>query len=123
MELGINNTIKNGGGDTLIYTALLSACLANFVPTPADAIFFWREQVDKDLLEKKEITPKQFWIRNTCGYYGYTAAYYALLFGTVYAIGGSYKTKARIILALLSGGLIVGVIAKNIQKDNKIQNK
>ena len=112
--------LNNGNGDAIVYTALLAAILANCTPTPADAIFFYREQVDKALLQKKQITPKQFWVRTTIGYYGYTAAWYALCLGIVIAAGGTYKTKAKILIGLISGGLVIGVIAKNIQKDEEI---
>lgn len=72
-------------------------------------------------MEEGKITPKQYWIRNSLGYYGYTAGWYLLVLGILCSVGGDYKNKARIGIGLLSAGLIVGVIAKNIEKDEKLQ--
>ena len=38
MELGINKVIKEGNGNTIIYTALIAAAIANTLPTPFDGI-------------------------------------------------------------------------------------
>jgi hypothetical protein len=122
MDLGIGKVVSNGDGDAIIYTAVLAAIVANCMPTPADAIYFWRQSVDKDLLESGKITPKQYWVRDGAGYYLYTASWYAGIFTVLAATGGSYQTKAKILLALLSAGLVVGVIAKNIQKDEEIKD-
>jgi len=40
MDLGINKVINDGNGNTIIYTALIAAMLANAVPTVADGIYF-----------------------------------------------------------------------------------
>ena len=73
MDLGIKKVVDGGNGNTLLYTALLSAAIANCVPTVADSVFFWREQVDKKELSDGKITPTTYWIRNSAGYYTYTA--------------------------------------------------
>lgn len=122
MDLGIKKAWNNGNGDAIIFTAILASIASNCIPTPADGIFFWREQVDKQELEEGKITPKQYWIRNSLGYYGYTAGWYLLVLGIICSIGGDYKNKARIGIGLLSSGLIVGIIAKNIEKDEKLQS-
>ena len=116
MNLGIKQAIKDGNGTTIINTALIAAALANVLPTAADGVYFWRQAKDKEALDKGEITPKQYWIRDVLGYYGYTAAYYTIILLSVQAIGGTYKTKSRILLALLGGGVVVGVVSRNIQK-------
>jgi hypothetical protein len=121
-QLGIGKVIDNGNGNAIIYTAVLAAIVANCMPTPADAIYFWRQSVDKDLLESGMITPKQYWIRDVSGYYLYTAAWYGLVFTILNATGGNYQTKSKILLALLSAGLVVGVVAKNIQKDEELKD-
>ena len=119
METGINQALKTGNGNALINTAIFAAILANCIPAPADAIYFYRQRIDKKELEEGKITPKQYWIRDTIGYYGYTALWYALVFGILQAAGGDYKTKARILLGLLGAGLVVGVVMKNIEEDQK----
>lgn len=120
MNFGIDKAIKDGNGNTLIFTAIAAAALANCVPTPADAVFFWRQQVDKQLLSEGKISPKQYWTRDVVGYYTYTAAWYGLVLATLAAVGGTYKTKSRILLGLVGAGVVVGVIAKNIRKDEEL---
>ena len=120
MIADIKQQINSGNGNTIIYTAVLAAVIANAMPTPADAIYFWRQQIDKEQLEAGKITPKQYWSRDVFGYYFYTAAWYATVLGVLAAAGGDYKTKARILLGLMGAGLVVGVIAKNIERDNKV---
>ena len=38
MDLGIKKVVDEGNGNTLIYTALIAAAIANTLPTPFDAI-------------------------------------------------------------------------------------
>jgi hypothetical protein len=122
---GVTNEIKgalgNGDGNALIYTAILSAMIANVVPTPADAIYFWRRGVDKEKLDRGEITPTQYWTRDVVGYYTYTALWYGLVLTIVASMGGTYQTKAKILLGTLGAGVVVGVVANNIKKDEKIK--
>lgn len=122
---GVTNEIKsalgNGDGNALIYTAILSAMLANVIPTPADAIYFWRQGVDKEKLDKGEITPTQYWTRDVVGYYTYTALWYGLVLTIVASMGGTYQTKAKILLGTLGAGVVVGVVANNIKKDEKLK--
>ncbi len=122
---GVTNEIKsalgNGDGNALIYTAVLSAMLANVIPTPADAIYFWRQGVDKEKLDKGEITPTQYWTRDVVGYYTYTALWYGLVLTIVASMGGTYQTKAKILLGTLGAGVVVGVVANNIKKDEKLK--
>lgn len=122
MELGINKVIGEGNGNAILYTALLAAIVANCTPTPADAVYFWRQQVDKQLLNDKKITPKQYWVRTAGGYYVYTAAWYLMVFATLASLNSSYKTNSRILLSLVGAGVVVGVVAKNIEKDEKSAN-
>lgn len=121
MKLGIDKALADGNGNTLIYTALIGAVLSQCLPNPGDAVFFWRQDVDKSKLDKGEITVKQYWIRDAVGYYGFSAGYYILVLGTVMAMGGSYKNKSRLLMGLVAGGLVVGVVAKNIQKDSQVK--
>ena len=121
MDLGIKRAIDNGDGNTIIYTALLAACVANFLPTLADSAYFLYQ--DKWTKEKEDgtISPEMFWALDAGGYYFFTAFYYAIVLTTMIAMGKtSYSTKAKILLSLVGGGAVVGVILKNIQTDKKI---
>jgi hypothetical protein len=117
----IKGALSNGDGNALIYTAILSAMIANVVPTPSDAIYFWQQGVNKEKLDKGEITPTQYWTRDVVGYYTYTALWYGLVLTIVASMGGTYKTKAKILLGTLGAGIVVRVVANNIKKDEKLK--
>ena len=89
------------------------------------------EKISFDLLKNKlerqfdagEITAEKLeW--NVAGqYYAWTALWYATLFTGIYAFGGKYKTNARILLALVAGGLVIGAVQKNIQFNKEVQKR
>ena len=121
MDLGIGKVIKDGNGNTIIYTALLAAMLANAVPTVADGWYFSLQQKWKKELEDGKITPEQYWKRDIGHYYTITAGYYGVVLLTMLALNkNSFSTNSKILLALLGGGLVVAVGMKNVQKDKEL---
>jgi hypothetical protein len=121
MDLGIGKVIKEGNGNTLLYTALIAAMLANAVPTVADGLYFSLQQKWKKELEEGTITPEQFWTRDVGNYYTITAGYYAIVLVTMLALNkNSFSQNSRILLGLIGGGVVVGVAMKNIQKDKEL---
>ena len=123
MNLGINKVISEGNGNTILYTALIAAAIANTLPTPFDSIYFRRvNKLQRDYDEKK-ITAEKLEIHVAAEYYLWTSLWYVALFTGVYAFGGKYKTNARILLALAAGGLVIGAVNKNIQINKEIENR
>jgi hypothetical protein len=54
MDLGIEKVVNEGNGNTLLYTALLAAAIANTLPTPFDSIYFRRvNKLQRDYDEDK----------------------------------------------------------------------
>jgi hypothetical protein len=121
MELGINKVIKEGNGNTIIYTALIAAAIANTLPTPFDGIYFSRVNTLKHKYDNKEISNERMEWQIAGEYYLWTSLWYVTLFTGVYAIGGTYKNNARVLLALIGGGVVVGAVNKNIQKNKEIE--
>jgi hypothetical protein len=121
MDLGIQKVVNEGNGNTIIYTALIAAAIANTLPTPFDSIYFRRmNSLQRDYDENKITAEKLEW--HVAGeYYLWTSLWYATLFTGIYAFGGKYKTNARVILALAAGGLVIGSVQKNIQIDKELQ--
>jgi hypothetical protein len=120
-KLGIGKVIDEGNGNTIIYTALIAAALANMVPTPFDSIYFRRvNQLERDFDEGK-ISATSLETHVALEYYVWTALWYGALFTGVYAFGGKYKNNARVLLALVAGGLVVGAVQKNIEIDKQAQ--
>jgi hypothetical protein len=121
MDLGIEKVIKDGNGNTLIYTALIAAMLANAIPTVADGLYFSLQQKWKQQLNEGKITPEQYWSRDVGHYYTITAGYYAIVLATMLALNkNSFSKNSKILLGLVGGGVVVGVAMKNIQKDKKL---
>jgi hypothetical protein len=123
MGLGIGKVVSEGNGNTLIYTALLAAMAANAIPTPLDSIYFKRvNKLERDFDEGKISAEKLEW--HVAGeYYLWTAVWWGALFTGIYAFGGKYKNNARIVLALVAGGLVIGAVQKNIEVDKEIQKR
>jgi hypothetical protein len=121
--LGIGGVIKNGNGNAIIFTALLAATIANALPTPADAIYFRRVNFLERKFDAGEITAEELEWRVASGYYIYTAAWYLVLFGGIYAFGGEYKNNAKVLIALAASGLVIGAIQKNIEVDKAIAER
>ena len=123
MDLGIGKVIKDGNGNTIIYTALIAAAIANTLPTPFDGIYFRRvNKLERDFDEGKISAEKLEW--HVAGeYYLWTSLWYASLFTGIYAFGGKYKTNAKILLAVAASGLVIGAVAKNIEVDKEINKR
>ena len=122
MDLGIQKVVSEGNGNTLLYTALLAAAVANTLPTPFDGIYFRRvNQLNRDY-EAGKITPEKLEWHVAGEYYLWTSLWYVALFTGIYAFGGKYSTNARILLALASGGLVLGAVQKNIELNKKLKD-
>ncbi len=117
---GFSNVIKSGNGNTLILTALIAAAIANALPTPGDVLYFSKQQSLKEDLEKGKITPKEYWTRNIGYHYLFSSLWYVALILLVLSIGAKYETNTKILLVVLSGGLVLGVLKRNIEKDEEI---
>ena len=119
MNLGINKVINDGNGNTILYTALIAAAIANSLPTPMDSVYFRRvNTLRKDFEEGKISAEKLNW--HIAGeYYLWTSMWYVMLFLGIYSFGGKYSNNAKIILALLAGGLVVGAVNRNIEIDKQ----
>jgi len=121
MGLGIDKVIKEGNGNTILYTALIAAAVANILPTPFDSIYFTRINKLRREYDKGLITSEKLQWHMAGEYYLWTSLWYATLFTGIYAFGGKYHNNARILLAVVAGGLVLGSVQKNIEIDKKIQ--
>lgn len=123
MNLGINKVISEGNGNTLIYTALIAAAIANTIPTPFDGIYFRRVNTLQRRFDEGQISAEKLEWHVAGEYYLWTSLWYAALFTGVYAFGGKYKTNARILLGLAGGGLVLGAIYKNIEVNKEVEKR
>lgn len=103
--------------EKFIYIALLGAALGDALPTVADSLYFTQQQKLKRQLSKQEITPSQYWKREAAWYYSVNSVYWALIALILYNIKGDYHKKLKVGLWILGGSAVLGVLYKNIKKD------
>lgn len=114
----IKKATSNGYGNAILYTAILAAAVTDVIPTVADALFFYDSDRLKKKLNEKQITPNQYWTKTALGYYLYNPFWWLAFGGLMIVVGGDYKHKLKIGVAVLGGGAVVTVLYKNIKKDN-----
>lgn len=102
-----------------IYLSLIAAALGDFIPTPADAIYFNYQRKLKSRLNKGEITPKQYWVREAVAYYSSNSLYWLAVLGITYSVKGTATDKLKVALGLIGAGAVVGIIHRNIRLDEK----
>ena len=117
VESVISSAAKSGHGDAVVYAGMIGLFLSDVIPTPADALYFHTEKILRDKWKKGQITPQQYWTRTALAYYGYNPIWWLLVMGIVIASKGDYTHKAKIGIALIGSGAVLGVIYKNIQAD------
>jgi len=120
MELGIKKAIADGNGNTIIYTALIAAAIANSLPTPFDGIYFRRVNTLNQQYNEGKISAENKEWHIAGEYYFWTSCWYAALFTGIYAFGGEYKTNARVLLGLSAVGFVIGAVMKNIEVDKSV---
>jgi uncharacterized membrane protein YkvI len=99
--------------------------LSDIIPTPADAVYFNYQQKNKVKLEKGEITPKQYWIRDAVAYYGLNPLWWTGVLGASLLIGKDFKQKRNLLIGLVAGGAVLTILHRNIKRDEEFysQNK
>lgn len=105
--------------EQLIYAAIIGAAIGDALPTVADYVYFNKQQELKEKLNNGEITPKEYWRKEALYYYGSNSAYWALVALILYNIKGDYHTKIKAALWIIGGSAVLGILAKNIRKDNE----
>lgn len=123
MVNSISSAVKSGHGDAILYAGAIGLLLSDIIPTPADGIYFRLQQVNKAKLEKKEITPKQYWVRDATYYYGLNPLWWGLVLGALYYTEGDYTKKAKVGLGFVAMGFVLSVLYGNIKRDEELIKK
>jgi len=113
--------VKKGAGEAVLYAGLIGLVLSDIIPTPADAIYFRQMELNKQKLERKEITAKQYWTRDALMYYVLNPLWWSIVLGAIYYTKGDLSYKIKIGVGLLGAGVVIGVLNKNI-KDERMKN-
>jgi hypothetical protein len=123
MDLGIGKVIKDGNGNTLIFTALIAAAIANTLPTPFDSIYFRRVNQLERKFDDGEISAEKLEWHVAAEYYLWTTLWYLSLFGIIYFFDGEYGTNSKILIVFVAGGLVWGAVQKNIEYDLDVEKR
>lgn len=115
----IHTAIKSGHGNAVLYAGAIGLLLSDILPTPADSIYFRLQEKNKTKLEKGEITPKQYWTRDALAYYGLNPIWWGLVLGVIFITKGDFTSKAKVGLGIIAGGVVIGVLNKNIKEEEK----
>lgn len=113
----ISTATEGQYGTAILYAGAIGLILSDIIPTPADALYFHTEKKLRDLWVEKKITPKQYWVRSASAYYLYNPVWWILVLGVMHYKQGDFKDKAKIGLAMIGVGAVLGVIYRNYKKD------
>lgn len=94
--------------------------ISDILPTPADAIYFHYERKNKQKLEEGNITPKQYWTRDALMYYGLNPLWWGSVLGISLLAGKTFEQRRNILISLIAGGVVIGVLHRNIKKDEEM---
>ncbi len=115
----IDSAIKSGHGNAILYAGAIGLLLSDIIPTPADAVYFRLQEINKTKLENGEITPKQYWKRDALMYYGLNPLWWSIVLGALVFTKGSVGDKAKVGLAIVGAGAVLSVLGKNIKEEEK----
>lgn len=121
MQNSIQNAIKSGHGNAVVYAGAIGLLLSDIIPTPADAAYFYLNRKNRIDFENKKITAQKYWVREAAYYYGLNPLWWLLVLGAVYGTKGDYSKKMKVGIGLIAMGAVVGVVVKNINEDVKQQ--
>lgn len=94
---------------------------SDIIPTPADALYFYLQRINREKFEAGKITSTQYWARDLAGYYLLNPAWWVLVVGVGLAVPGTTGTKAKIAIGLAGVGAVAGVIIRNAHEKRQAQ--
>ena len=95
MDLGIQKVVNEGNGNTILYTALIAAGLANMIPTPFDAIYFRRVNTLERSFDEGKISAESLEWHVAGEYYLWTALWYGAYLQEFMHLGGNIKIMQK----------------------------
>lgn len=115
----IKQAINSGHGNAILYAGTLGLLISDIIPTPADALFFRLQEYNKAKLEEGKITPRNYWTREAIAYYGLNPLWWSIVLGAIVLTKGSLTDKAKVGIAIVGAGAVIGVLSKNIREEEK----
>jgi hypothetical protein len=103
--------------DGVLYAGAVGIILSDIIPTPAEAVFYYRERDLKQKWEEGKITPQQYYRGSYKSLHIAKSLWWIGVLGAMYFKKGTTQKKAMFGLALVGGGAIAGIIYRNMRKD------
>jgi hypothetical protein len=113
----ISKAIESEYGNGILYAGAIGLILSDIIPTPADAVYFYYEKKLRDQWKSGKITPKEYWVKSVSSYYIVNPIWWTGVLATLYFVEGDVKQKAKIGLAVVGVGAVIGIIYRNYRKD------
>lgn len=96
---------------------IAGAVLSRIIPTPVDALYFYKGQRMRDKWKKGTITPSGYWTNTLTSYYILNPIYWALIGLLVAKFGSKPSRQLEIFITLVGASVAIALIIKFINKD------
>lgn len=104
-------------GQGVLYAGAVGLILSDIIPTPADALYFYYERKLRNQWKAGTITPQNYWRKSVAAYYLLNPLWWTGVLATLYYVKGDVKQKAKVGLAVVGVGAVIGIIYRNYTKD------
>lgn len=113
----IINASQGRHSDGVLYAGAVGIILSNIIPTPAEAVFYYREKSLKKQLEEGKISPEAYYRGNYRSLHYSKSIWWIGILAAMYFHKGNTQNKAMFGLALVGGGAVAGLVYKMMRKD------
>ena len=91
-----------------IYAMISGMVLGNVLPSPSDALFFYKQKQLRDKWKKGELTAEKYWKLNTTYYYLFPMLYWLAVGAVIVSVKGDATQKIKLTALLVGGGVVAG---------------
>lgn len=119
----IKNLLEGSSGETALYMSVIAVMVADVLPTPDDALYFYLQRELRNKFVNNELTPAQYWEREATIYYLVNPIWWGTVLLILASIKGTTMNKLKIFGMVVGAGALVTVIHKNIIKDEKMKQE
>lgn len=113
----IINASQGRHSDGVLYAGAVGIILSDIIPTPAEAVFYYREKVLRKKWEDGKITPQQYYRGSYQSLHLSKSIWWIGVLAAMYFRKGDTNQKAMFGLALVGGGAVAGMVYKMMRKD------
>lgn len=113
----IINASQGRHSDGVLYAGAVGIILSDFIPTPAEAAFYYREKNLREKWEAGNITSEKYYNGSYQSLHISKYIWWIGVLSAIYFYKGNTNEKAKFGLILVGAGAITGIIFKMMRKD------